>query len=221
MTNLPAQAPSAVLVELTGGQLTTTSLDVAAHFGKLHKSVLRAIANLDCSPEFHQRNFAPMIVEVEIGKGAIRKDPAFRLTRDGFAFLCMGFTGKEAAKWKEAYIEAFNRMEAQLRAGGLPQIHYPVEKLMTAGGRRLPKRLPWEAEGSEYVEQYMLFEFGTPLSALLGDLHRAGYEVGGCLMELEALRHYLAKSRDFIRDLRSRSDDLLNEGVRLKDRGRR
>ncbi len=34
--------------------------------------------------------------------------------RDGFAFLCMGFTGKEAAKWKEAYIRAFNWMAEQL-----------------------------------------------------------------------------------------------------------
>ncbi|MDT4849454.1 hypothetical protein FQZ97_835770 [compost metagenome] len=28
----------------------------------------------------------------------------------------MGFTGKEAAKWKEAYIQAFNEMEGWARA---------------------------------------------------------------------------------------------------------
>ncbi|MDT4857555.1 hypothetical protein FQZ97_919830 [compost metagenome] len=28
----------------------------------------------------------------------------------------MGFTGKEAAKWKEAYIQAFNAMEGWARA---------------------------------------------------------------------------------------------------------
>lgn len=33
------------------------------------------------------------------------------MTRDGFTFLVMGFTGKVAAQFKEAYIEAFNEME--------------------------------------------------------------------------------------------------------------
>ncbi|MGK5722010.1 Rha family transcriptional regulator, partial [Proteus mirabilis] len=31
-----------------------------------------------------------------------------------FVFLVMGFTGKKAAQFKEAYIAAFNRMEAEL-----------------------------------------------------------------------------------------------------------
>lgn len=96
------------------GVITTTSLQVAEHFGKTHKSVLRAIRNLECSTEYHQRNFAPMVVTVEIGSGATRDDPAYRLTRDGFVFLAMGFTGKEAAQWKEAYITAFNKMESEL-----------------------------------------------------------------------------------------------------------
>ena len=34
------------------------------------------------------------------------------MTRDGFTFLAMGFTGPRAAVFKEAYIEAFNKMEA-------------------------------------------------------------------------------------------------------------
>lgn len=210
---VPAATP--VLVELVDGQPTTTSLDVAAHFGKRHDSVLRAIRQLDCSPDFALHNFA----ECSRPGANNKPEPFFRMTRDGFTFLCMGFTGKEAAKWKEAYISAFNKMETALRAGGLPNIHYPVETLMQVGGHQ-PRRQPWEAPGTAYVEQWMLFEYGSPLTGLLTDLHRAGYEVGGCLMELEALRHYLTKSRDFISDLRSRSDDLLNEGVRLKDRSR-
>ena len=40
--------------------------------------------------------------------------PAYRLTRDGFAFLAMDFTGKKAAAWKERFLEAFNAMEAAL-----------------------------------------------------------------------------------------------------------
>lgn len=39
----------------------------------------------------------------------------YYMTRDGFTFLAMGFTGKVAAKFKEAYINAFNEMEEMLR----------------------------------------------------------------------------------------------------------
>ena len=39
----------------------------------------------------------------------------FKLTRDGFAMLVMGFTGAKAVFWKERYIQAFNLMEAELR----------------------------------------------------------------------------------------------------------
>lgn len=35
-------------------------------------------------------------------------------------FLAMGFTGKQAAQWKEAYILDFNRMESQLLEKGEP-----------------------------------------------------------------------------------------------------
>lgn len=37
------------------------------------------------------------------------------MTRDGFTFLAMGFTGPRAAVFKEAYIQAFNKMEAELK----------------------------------------------------------------------------------------------------------
>ncbi|SEI41648.1 phage regulatory protein, rha family [Azotobacter beijerinckii] len=110
-----APAANPVLVELVDGQPTTTSLDVAAHFGKRHDTVLRAIRTLDCSPEFNARNFAE--VEYLDAKGEQR--PQYRMTRDGFTFLCMGFTGKEAAKWKEAYINAFNEMERVLKEGAV------------------------------------------------------------------------------------------------------
>lgn len=38
----------------------------------------------------------------------------YLLTRDGFAFVVMGFTGPEADVWKLKYIEAFNKMEKAL-----------------------------------------------------------------------------------------------------------
>jgi Rha family phage regulatory protein len=42
--------------------------------------------------------------------------PLYRLTRDGFSLLAMGFTGKPALNWKIRYIGAFNQMEQALQA---------------------------------------------------------------------------------------------------------
>lgn len=44
-----------------------------------------------------------------------QQHPYYNLTRDGFFLLAMGFTGKKALQFKLAYIDAFNRMEAQLQ----------------------------------------------------------------------------------------------------------
>lgn len=89
-----------------------TSLDLASNFSRAHKDVLRAIdgAREACGPEFDQRNFTP--IEYLDGKG--RKYRAFEMTRDGFTLVAMGFTGKDAAQWKVAYIDAFNQMEREL-----------------------------------------------------------------------------------------------------------
>lgn len=98
------------MIQSEDGKPFTTSLIIAQAFEKEHKDVLKAIYNLECSPEFNERNFAP--VGYKDAKGEMR--PAYRLTRDGFAFLAMGFTGKKAAVWKERFLEAFNAMEAAL-----------------------------------------------------------------------------------------------------------
>ncbi len=115
------------------GTIKTTSLKVAEHFGKRHKNVLQAVKNLECSPEFHQLNFQPMLIDVEIGQGAIRQDPAYEMTKDGFTFLAMGFTGKEAAKWKEAYINAFNAMAIQLSTNPLQLPEAKTKKALVGG----------------------------------------------------------------------------------------
>lgn len=102
-------------LQIVDGHVTTTSTQVSQHFGKAHSKVMRDIRNLlDGMPEKHKANFGLMQVDVEIGNGATRKDPAYRMTRDGFTLLAMGFTGKEALQWKLAYIDTFNKMEAAL-----------------------------------------------------------------------------------------------------------
>lgn len=103
------------LVELDRGEVWTTSLLVANKFGKRHADVLRAVEKLECSPEFSERNFALTSAEVAQPNGGFRAVPMYRITRDGFSFLAMGFTGRAAAAWKEAFIAAFGKMERELR----------------------------------------------------------------------------------------------------------
>lgn len=103
------------LVAVENEHAVTTSLRVAEVFGKEHYNVMKAIKSLDCSEEFRAVNFNASKIDYQ--NGNIKKQlPMYYITRDGFMFLVMGFTGKTAAKWKEAYIKAFNEMEAKIRA---------------------------------------------------------------------------------------------------------
>lgn len=105
------------LVRLSGDRLIVSSLDISNHFGKQHKNVLQAIDNLECSDTFRRLNFQPTVYHrPNPAGGKVIEARMYEITRDGFVFLCMGFTGQQAAVWKELYIEAFNQMEATLRA---------------------------------------------------------------------------------------------------------
>ncbi|ENK3381373.1 Rha family transcriptional regulator [Escherichia coli] len=114
MTTLPTLARPEITI--ANGQAVTSSLAIADYFSKRHDDVLKRVRALECSPEFNARNFAA--VEYVDAKGELR--PAYQITRDGFAFLAMGFTGKRAAQFKEAYINAFNQMEKQLSKPSVP-----------------------------------------------------------------------------------------------------
>ena len=101
-------------IQVVHDRITTTSLAIANTFGKRHDNVLRDILNLDIPDEFNRLNFEA--VEYTDAKG--EKRPMYLITRDGFTILAMGFTGKKAMEFKIRYIEAFNRMEEELRKPG-------------------------------------------------------------------------------------------------------
>ena len=89
---------------------------IAETFGKQHKDILRAIkaitgAESGFSPEFTERNFALSRYMDSTGRSL----PCYRITRDGFVALAMGFTGRKADEFKEAYINRFNEMEEHIR----------------------------------------------------------------------------------------------------------
>ncbi|EAM2233266.1 Rha family transcriptional regulator [Salmonella enterica] len=105
---------SCVIPEITvhKNRPVTTSIAVANFFQKLHKDVLRKISALECTPYFTQRNFTLCYENNELQNG--KPQPVYEMTKNGFIFLVMGFTGKKAAAFKEAYIAEFDRMEAEL-----------------------------------------------------------------------------------------------------------
>lgn len=92
------------------------SRDVATYFDKMHKNVLQAIRELHCTVEFRERNFQPFKIKDLTGESTGH----FNMTKDGFVFLAMGFTGAKAAIFKERYINAFNVMESELRKRASP-----------------------------------------------------------------------------------------------------
>ncbi|WP_310127407.1 Rha family transcriptional regulator [Pseudomonas oryzihabitans] len=111
MTTGAGSGAGPVSVQVIAGQPMTTSLDVAEHFGKRHDNVIKAIRALEVPAEFALLNFE----ECSRSGSNNKPEPYYRMTRDGFSLLCMGFTGKEAMRWKVAYITAFNQMEQALR----------------------------------------------------------------------------------------------------------
>lgn len=92
-------------VIIVGNEPVTTSQAIATYFDKEHDKVVKRIESLDCSNEFLSRNFRRVKYETR-GKYYF----SYQVTKDGFVFLTMGFTGKKAATFKENYINQFNCM---------------------------------------------------------------------------------------------------------------
>lgn len=116
------------------GNPVTTSLKVAEVFEKNHKDVLRDIENLTCSQEFRERNFAPSSYQSIQNK----KMPMYVMTKDGFTFLAMGYTGNKASVFKEKYIDCFNRMEQAIKSQvSIPQTYAEALELAAKQAREI------------------------------------------------------------------------------------
>ncbi|MDC5720595.1 Rha family transcriptional regulator [Vibrio europaeus] len=114
MTNqITITLESSDLVFEHSGELVTTSKLVSQAFGRRHNDVCRSINKLDCSEDFRCANF---FAHPQKNEQNGESYSLWEMTKDGFMFLVMGFTGKKAAAIKEAYINAFNQMANQLRS---------------------------------------------------------------------------------------------------------
>lgn len=101
------------VVVVKDGEAFANSRHVAAFFGKEHRSVLAGIDNLlSQEPTLGLHGFM-QTPYVEPATGQTYR--SFDMTRKAFTLLAMGFTGAKALKWKLAYIDVFEAMEAELR----------------------------------------------------------------------------------------------------------
>lgn len=99
-----------IQLENKNGVAVVSSRVVAKDFGKRHSHVCDTIRNLTAENS-EVKNM--MIKSTYVHRG--NEYDEYLLTRDGFSLLVMGFTGKEALQWKLQYIEAFNKMEEQIK----------------------------------------------------------------------------------------------------------
>ena len=90
-------------------RVVTNSRDVAEFFGKRHDHVIRDIEKI--APDLG----TSWITRTDWIDAYGRIQKSYDLTRDGFTFLVMGFTGAKADAFKLAYLNEYNRMEEELR----------------------------------------------------------------------------------------------------------
>lgn len=110
--------------------VTVSSKHISDNFKKKHHHVMEAIKSLECSTSFREANYRASSYVSKQNK----KLPCYDITRDGFAFLAMGFSGKRSAKWKEKYIIAFNQMESALN-GSIEDSPKSMEELNSISKR--------------------------------------------------------------------------------------
>ena len=131
--------------------------------------MLKALESLECSGEFRRLNYQPTTYKDSRGKA----QPMVVLTKDGFMFLAMGFTGPRAAQIKEAYMEAFNYMAREANARETDAISRLQRELINAQKRAVKAERGWRValQAQLRLAQRTLLK---PQMALPGQMTLAG-----------------------------------------------
>ncbi|EQB8969988.1 Rha family transcriptional regulator [Escherichia coli] len=213
MATIPALSQPEITI--TNGRVVTTSIAIAEFFDKRHDDVLKKIRLMDCSTEFNARNFAD--VTYTDAKGEQR--PMYQITKNGFVFLVMGFTGKKAAAFKEAYIAEFDRMEKQLWEQKQLALSSPAMNI------NFP--LSWFSEHHPYatmnyvdrkvisLDASVLFDMPSPAMRIFNELRRNGYNVDAAVAEFNAFKHLTEEMRRTLQDISRLSDRNSRKGFSL------
>nr|EHY3076118.1 Rha family transcriptional regulator [Escherichia coli] len=193
MTTIPTLSQPEITIQ--NGRAVTTSVAIANFFDKRHERVIDKVRNLECSIEFTEHNFVSSKYTDSTG----RKLPMYQITKNGFVFLVMGFTGKKAAAFKEAYIAEFDRMEKQLWEQKQLALSSPAMNI------NFP--LSWFSEHHPYatmnyvdrkvisLDASVLFDMPSPAMRIFNELRRNGYNVDAAVAEFNAFKHLTEEMR--------------------------
>lgn len=166
------------LVFNQNGAALTNSLLVAEKFGKRHGDIIRAIVNLMEDNAILRSHFISATYVNEQNK----EQPMYIMNRDGFTLLAMGFTGKKALEFKLQYIEAFNKMEAELtKKFTLPQSFSEALRLAAEQAETIEKQqLEIEAQKPKvlFADAVEMSENSCLVGELAKILKQNGIEVG-------------------------------------------
>lgn len=116
------------LITVENGEPMTTSLEVADRFEKNHRDVLKAIDSVikglrkSSQPQKTEEWFVETSYIHEQNNQTYRM---FKMTKDGFMLVAMGFTDKKFMDTKVNYIDAFNGMQKQLERQAQQQFFIP------------------------------------------------------------------------------------------------
>lgn len=113
-------------------QVCTSSFKVAEFFEKNHPDVVRSIDRLrdklqstdfQCDAKMSSEIiFEEHFEDIPQPNGGTKKGKFFIMNKDAFTLLAMGFTGKKVLEFKIAYINEFNKMEAELKSQQTKQL---------------------------------------------------------------------------------------------------
>lgn len=119
-------------------EIYVDSRKVAEFFEKGHCHIMRDInqlinkvskiddnPNLDCPPDGLNYN-SIRIIKTKYKNIQNKYQPCYKLNKDAFMLLCMGYTTEKALKIKLWYIERFNEMEKQLKSYLSLKAEYPA-----------------------------------------------------------------------------------------------
>lgn len=145
-----------VVINKTAGELVVTSRQVAEDFEKDHRVVVRAIENKVLSLTEQNCSVEKLFISSTYNHNG-NEYKEYLLTRDGFTFIVMRFTGAKADTWKLKYIEAFNKMEEHIKGQARPLTTEETLELQFKFTKEVKK------EVKEFKEDFNLFKDNSPL----------------------------------------------------------
>lgn len=113
-----------IILKEIDGVIRVSSREIAERFKKKHAEVIYAIeGRIDSNGNVKNNGLlmsgisqlSKMFVKTSYVDASNRSQNEYLMDRDGYSLLAMGFTGDEALKWKLQFLNAFNKMEENIR----------------------------------------------------------------------------------------------------------